>query len=90
MNIYHIRMEFKRLANFELIGLAGLLALLGDVVWLVHDIVANGLNLWYVTVGTLFAGSIIATIIVLLKFHKELKVRRARKARKQLLVLARI
>ena len=41
-----------KLDAIEVGALAGLMALTSDLVWVVHDVVVNGMSVWYGCVGT--------------------------------------
>ena len=58
------------LTNFEIACEAAILALVADLVWLSHDIMANGLSLWYIIVFIgLFTGTGL-TVFALVRHHK--------------------
>jgi hypothetical protein len=57
------------LSNFEVACEAGIFALIGDILWLVHDITINGLSAWYL--GVLFGLTVGLglTILALYRHH---------------------
>ena len=57
------------LTNFELACEAGMLAILIDILWLSHDIVLNGLSVWYSFILLGFVSALVFTGIVLYRHH---------------------
>lgn len=55
------------LTNFEIACEAGVLALVSDLLWVVHDVLQNGLSLWYVTI---FSGLSIGTILTAFALYR--------------------
>lgn len=73
------------LTNFEIACEAGIIALAADLIWLTHDIIANGLSVTYVVVGTgLFVGLVLTTFAAVRHHmhytHRLVRSYRARKA----------
>lgn len=69
------------LTNFEIACEAGILALIADILWLTHDIVDNGMSIWY---GFIFIGLVSGlwlTIFALVRHHKYYTHRLSRKRR---------
>lgn len=58
------------LSNFELACEWGILTVIGDIVWLTHDILANGMSLWYAFIGMTFILGIVGLVYVLYRHHK--------------------
>ena len=59
------------LTHFEMALEWAILIIASDLVWLVHDIIVNGIKIWYVVVGLGLSTGLIGTIYVLTKHHKE-------------------
>lgn len=56
-------------SNFELIAVAGLIALLADLGWLGHDVYENGMSIWYGLVGLGLSLGIIITAYVVIRHN---------------------
>lgn len=58
------------LTNFEIACEAGILALLADMLWVVHDVLANGMSIWYFVIFLgLFLGNAL-TVFALCRHHR--------------------
>lgn len=57
-------------SNFEIVCIVSTIALIGDMVWLTHDILVNGMSLWYAIVGSGLITGIIGTITVLIRHYR--------------------
>lgn len=67
------------LTNFEITCEAGILALAADILWIIHDIIFNGMSIWYFFVFLgLFLG-LVLTGYALYRHHKYYTHRIARK-----------
>jgi hypothetical protein len=58
------------LSNFELACEAAIVALVADLLWLLHDIVANGMSIWYGGVALGLILGVTFTIVALVRHHK--------------------
>ena len=58
------------LTNFELACEAGIVALVADLIWLVHDITNAGMSVWYAIVATGLIFGVAVTAYALARHHK--------------------
>lgn len=66
-----VKNQFKSLqSNFEIVCIVSIVALVGDFVWLIHDIIANSLNIHYLITGTALLVGIIGTAFVLIRHNR--------------------
>lgn len=59
------------LGNFELACIFGIWICTTDLVWLTHDILSNGLSVWYVVVGFGLIVGNLGTLFVLVRHHQQ-------------------
>lgn len=57
------------LTNFEIACEAGILALVADLVWLTHDVISNGISIWYILIFLGLSLGLGLTIFALLRHH---------------------
>lgn len=74
------------LTNFEIACEAGVLALLGDVIWLIHDAVSYGFSFWYGIVLTGLLGGLILTVFALYRHHMSYTHRFAKRLHKRSII----
>lgn len=55
--------------NFELIALAGLVSLVADFLWVLHDIFQNGLSVTYTIIGFGLVVGILLTLVVFIRHN---------------------
>ena len=60
------------LTNFELVAFAGATVIIADMIWLLHDIVENGMNVWYLMIGGLMISGFLSTIAVIVRHNRHL------------------
>lgn len=58
------------LSNFEIACEAGIIALAADLLWVLHDVLANGLNIWYILIALGLGSAIGLTALALYRHHK--------------------
>ena len=58
-------------SDFESICILSLLIVFSDMIWLFHDIVANGLNLCYIIIGSGLLIGLIGILIIAWRHHKK-------------------
>ena len=59
------------LTHFEIACEFGILICLTDMFWLIHDIVYNGFEVWYMLVGMGLTIGLLGTVWVCWKHHKQ-------------------
>ena len=57
------------LTNFEMACEFGILITAADVVWLLHDILTNGVSLSYILIGILLLIGLIGLVYVIYRHH---------------------
>ncbi len=57
------------LSHFEMACEFAILIVLADMTWLVHDIISNGLNVWYVFIMLGMLVGLVGTVKVLYNHH---------------------
>lgn len=73
----------KHMTSFEVAAGAGIFALVSDEFWLLHDILTNGLSIWYILVGIGLLVGIIVTGYAWYHHHKHVIKKRMRRAEKR-------
>ncbi len=68
-------MTIKKLTDFEIAVSAGLISLSADLIWLINDIVANGLSLPYLGIGI---GLSLGILLTGRAWYKHLKSRKVK------------
>lgn len=58
------------LTNFEVALEAGILVIIADILWLLHDILVNGLSVYYTSIGLLMSIGLLISIYALYKHHR--------------------
>ena len=76
-------MNILKFNDFEIVSLAGVTALVGDLIWLCHDLIVNGFSITYLVVAIGLLIGIIGTFLALHRhYHRNVKTR-PHKASKQ-------
>ncbi len=70
----------RSIDDFDYATYSSILLGIGDVLWLTHDIMRNGMNGDYMVIGTIFLLGNLGLVIGLRKHHKV--VRRVKKCHK--------
>ncbi len=66
----YTKCHLQALSDVIEIGLiASVIALIGDMAWLMHDIHSNGISMMYCSVGTVFIIGLCLTSLALYKHH---------------------
>lgn len=58
------------MTNFELACEVAALICAADLVWLLHDILLNGMSIWYGIIGTGLTVGFVGILIVIYRHHK--------------------
>lgn len=62
-------------------AISSILILVADTAWLTHDILANGINIWYIVIGLVFIIGYIGLAWSLHSHHHKLAAQAARHCR---------
>ena len=56
---------------FELACIAGIIVIVADMTWLLHDILTNGLSIWYGLIGSFMLIGLCMTVLVTVRHNIE-------------------
>jgi hypothetical protein len=69
MNVLNEKTIKALKTDFELIGIAGSLALLADLIWLSHDIYVSGISIWYSIVGLGLLSALLVSLFIIYRHN---------------------
>jgi hypothetical protein len=72
MKAIRMRAHIKAMSNtIEICIIASIIALVADAGWVIHDVIDNGLSIWYILIETGLVIAALMTTYALIKHHND-------------------